>query len=202
MTIRISSSVGAVCLPSRLCSSPSPVAATSPRLPDRLVRVPRVADRQFGAGGRPGRGGSHRSERPEYDTPPAGGSQAKNTRCSGWSGGATATCGFLGLAGLPTVRPRGGVACPRSCGGRPPLAWRLSTASWVAVHGLYTEQPFYCSSVSPSAASSRRRLLAKFTPGERWARNRAGRVGRGGSWRALPCTTGRPSGSPEASDRP
>ena len=198
MTIRISSSVGG-CLSAL---SPMLVAvACSCDVPsnNRPIGASRWAGGRWLVGRRrPWRGGSHRSERPEYDTPPAGGSQAKNTRCSGWSSGATATCGFRGLAGLPTVRPRGGVACPRSCGGRPPLVSRLSTAPWPAVHGLYTEQPFYCSSV----AGPRRRLLAKCTWGERWARNRTRRAGRGGSWRALPCTTGRPSGSPEASDRP
>lgn len=155
MTIRISSSVGG-CLSAL---SPLRVAVACSCDVSSIARsigaCPEGGGPTVGAGGRPGRGGSHRSERREYDTPPAGGSQAKNTRCSGRSGEATATCGFRAHCRLPTVRPRGGVACPRSCGGRPPRAWRLSTASWPAVHGLCTEQPFYCMSCGWAAGSVR-----------------------------------------------
>jgi hypothetical protein len=113
--------------------SPSALAAAS-HVTDRLVRVPRLADRSYGAGGRPGRGGSHRSERPEYDTTLVVGSQGKNTTCSGWSCGATATCCYAGIVGCPRsihlgewFVHRSGAVCPRLSGGSPRAAWRLST---------------------------------------------------------------------------
>jgi hypothetical protein len=52
---------------------------------------------------------------------------------------------FPGRAAFPTLGPLGGAAFPRSCGGRPRGPRRLSTVGGAVAHGLYTEQPFYCS---------------------------------------------------------
>ena len=88
----MSASVGG-CL---LSSSPS-LRSCDVSSDDRSIGAcPEVGGPESCAGGRPGRGGSCRSERPEYDTPSAGVSQGKNTRCCGWYRRATATCGCTG----------------------------------------------------------------------------------------------------------
>jgi hypothetical protein len=82
-----------------------------------------------------------------------------------------------GHCGLPTLDPPGGVVCPRSAGVLSTVEWRFSTRCPPVVHGLYTEQAFYCSSV---AASRRPAAKPGYSPHEYIEQIRPPRVPKSG----------------------
>jgi hypothetical protein len=154
VTNRMSASVGGCWCSGAACAAVACSCDVS-FLTDRLVRVPRLADRSLGPAGVPGeaalivRSDLNTIRRWWWVV------KGKNTICSGWSSGATATCCNPGIVGCPRsihvwerFAHAASAVFPPSCGVSPPRGARLPTGC--------TQNR--CSIVAPSSLFSARRL--------------------------------------------
>jgi hypothetical protein len=128
-------------------------------LTDRLVRVPRLADRSLGPAGVPGEAAL--IVRSDLDTIRRWWwvVKGKNTICSGWSSGATATCCNPGIMGCPRsihvwerFAHAASAVFPPSCGVSPPRGARLPTGCTQNRRSIVApSSPFSARRLSPRA---------------------------------------------------